>query len=239
MIRQVDLPAELAALARRRINYDEADAPSGQDPGSWHVDESTAWLAREKPGAPEPGGAWDIACTLVRHYEFADARLIRAVYRPDVELMGRDMLLEGRFWGLRFHMGVRVTQVVDVSRDDERIWGWGYQTLEGHLEQGKLIYEVVKSVPTGAVELVLSAYSRPAPISNPLIRTGFGVFGRHMQLRFYAEVGRRLRRQVQSIVRGGPAPTVARTPEGLVRAPSGSAPHPLELFTIDARHSGG
>ncbi len=83
---------------------------------------------------------------LVREYEFSDPRIIRALSRPDDEMLGRDVLLEGRFLALRFLMGVRVTEVVDETRDGERIWAWGYQTLDGHLEQGKLVYEVVKDL---------------------------------------------------------------------------------------------
>lgn len=45
------------------------------------------------------------------------------------------MLLEGRFWILRFYLGVRVIGVIDETRETahgpERVWGWCYQTLQG------------------------------------------------------------------------------------------------------------
>ena len=63
------------------------------------------------------GGLWANACRLVSQYEFADARILRGVYRPDSALLGRNMLLEGRFFGLRFYLGVRVTGVIDEERD--------------------------------------------------------------------------------------------------------------------------
>jgi uncharacterized protein (UPF0548 family) len=95
-------------------------------------------------------GAWEIACLLVRHYEFTDPHILRAMYRYDDELLGRDMLLKGRFFGLRFYLGVRVTRVIDETRGcgagAERVWGWRYQTLQGHLEQGRLNYEVIKNL---------------------------------------------------------------------------------------------
>lgn len=235
---RVDLAAALAGLAQRHVNYDEADAPAPDRPGRWHLDEPRTLIAHEPAGPPVPGGPWDIACGLVRDYEFADPRIIRAVYRADSELLGRDMLLEGRFWGLRFYMGVRVTEVVDTCRGEERVWGLGYQTLEGHLEQGRLVYEVVKHADTGDIELVLRAYSRAAPIPNPAIRLGFKIFGRRTQLRFYREVGRRLRDAVQSAVDGRPTPQPARTAGGLVLAPSGVVPHRFEQLTID-RHQPG
>ena len=73
-------------------------------------------LGTERPGDPEADGCWETACQLVRDYQFAAPEIIRAVYRPSAALLGRDMLLEGRFLGLRFLMGVRVTEVVDTRR---------------------------------------------------------------------------------------------------------------------------
>ena len=63
-----------------------------------------------------PGAAWEIACALVRRYEFTDPRLVRAVYSSAAGLLGRDMLLEGRFLWLRFYLGVRITGVADETR---------------------------------------------------------------------------------------------------------------------------
>jgi uncharacterized protein (UPF0548 family) len=232
---QVDLGAMLARLGERRVNYDESHAPTPERPGNWHVDNSRTVLGKEPPGPPVAGGAWEVACRLVREYEFADPRIIRAVYRDDDELLGRDMLLEGRFLGLRFYMGVRVTEVVDTERDGERLYGWAYETLEGHLEQGKLLYEVVKDAATGTVELRLRAYSRQAPISNPVVRLGFRLFGRRTQLRFYRKVGQRLRDSVRAIQEGGNRPTRAKLGDGLVMAPSGVRVRP-EPTSAAARH---
>jgi uncharacterized protein (UPF0548 family) len=239
LLRHVDLAAALAGLAGRGVNYDEADAPSPGHPANWHVDHPRTFLAQEPAGLPAPGGAWQIACALVRAYEFSDPDIVRAVYRPDDELLGRDMLLEGRFLALRFYLGVRVTEVVDETYGDERVWGWGYQTLDGHLEQGKLVYEVAKNLRSGAVELRIRAYSRRAPIPNPFLRLGFMVFGRRTQLQFYAAVGQRLRDSVEAILHGADPPTPAVTGEGLVVAPSGVRRHPLERLTLRTHHPGG
>ena len=185
---------------------------------------------------PFRGGAWESACLLVRRYEFAEPRILRAVYRGGDELLGRDMLLEGRFFGLRFYLGVRVSQVIDETRDGndgaERVWGWSYQTLEGHLEQGRLTYEVIKNLASGSVAFRVSGYSRRAPIPDPLVRWGFRLFGRNTQQRFYAAIQRRLRDQVQAALRGEPLPEPTAVPGGLVIAPSGATPHRLEKLTV-------
>lgn len=124
----------------------------------------------------------------MRDYEFADPAIVRAVYHPDRPLEGRDMLLEARFWGLRFRFGVRVGGVIDETRAvagrEVRVWGWGYATLQGHLETGEMDYEVWKWIDSGAVEFRIHVVSRPSRIANPVIRLGFRLFGRREQVRF-------------------------------------------------------
>jgi uncharacterized protein (UPF0548 family) len=124
----------------------------------------------------------------MRDYEFADPKLVRAIYRPDSPLEGRDMLLIIRFWGLRFRVGVRMGGVIDDTREIEgdrvRVWGWSYATLQGHLETGQMDYEVWKWLGTGAVEFRIHVVSRAGRIRNPVIRLGFHLFGRRGQVRF-------------------------------------------------------
>jgi uncharacterized protein DUF1990 len=171
---------ELNRLAGLRVNYDPAQAPehgAAGAAGHWHVDSGITVIGREAPGLPEPGGPWETACRLAGQYEFADARTLRGVYRPDGDLLGRNMLLEAWFYGLRFYLGVRVTGILDEERDTgdgpERVWGWSYQTLEGHLEQGRLSYEVIKNLGTGRVMFRVAGYSRPAPSAT---RSSAGAF---------------------------------------------------------------
>ena len=95
-----------------------------------------------------PDGSFEVAKELMRDYEFADPAIVRAIYADDSPFETRDMLLEGRFYGLRFHFGVRVGGLVDdeltVDGRPARRWGWNYRTLQGHLEAGQMDYEVRK-----------------------------------------------------------------------------------------------
>jgi uncharacterized protein (UPF0548 family) len=124
----------------------------------------------------------------LRDYEFADPRIVRAIYLPGGPVEGRDMLLEVRFWGLTFRFGVRVSAVIDQLRRVEgravRVWGWSYATLQGHLETGQMDYEVWKWLDTGAVEFRIHVVSRASRIGNPIVRLGFRLFGRREQVRF-------------------------------------------------------
>ena len=91
----------------------------------WLTDDYCQPLPSEAPGPPVAGGSWEVAQDLMRSYEFADPSIVRAVYHPDRPLEERDMLLELRFHGLRFHVGVRVGGVIDEVRDRERSTGTG------------------------------------------------------------------------------------------------------------------
>jgi len=235
----VDEATALDGLRRRPVNYDPALAPEdGRADGHWHVDSGDMVIGREPPGPPVSGGPWEAGCTLVRQYEFAEPRILRGVYRAGGELEGRDMLLEGRFTVLRFYLGVRVTGIVDETTDSERVWGWSYQTLEGHLEQGRLTYEVIKDTATGRVRFRVRGYSRMAPIPSPVVRLGFRLFGRWTQQRFYLRIQRRMRALVQAAQRGAPLPSPVVRPDGLVLAPSGTVPHSLEHLARSWLHPG-
>ncbi len=100
--------------------------------------------------------------------------------------------------------------------------------LNGHLEQGRLGYEVIKNLGTGLVTFRVVGYSRPAPIRNPVIRLGFALFGRWTQQRFYRNIQARMAGLVATAQRGGPRLAPQTRPDGLVLAPAGVRPHPLE-----------
>jgi uncharacterized protein (UPF0548 family) len=174
------------------IGWEEAVA----DP-TWQVDRRHTELPAEAPGPPQPGGPFEVACGLLQSYEVADPALVRAVYDATAPFDGRDMLLVGRFFGLRFPMGVRVGGVFDGPDEVDDVpvhrFAWYYRTLEGHLERGQMDYEVLKYLEDGRVEFRTEAYSQRGPIRNPIVRAGFALFGRWTQLRFYARASERMR----------------------------------------------
>jgi uncharacterized protein (UPF0548 family) len=202
----------LHALHDKRLNFDldGRDAMAG-DPG-WNVDDYRQPLPPERPGPPEPGGTWERARGLMLDYEFADPRIVRAVYAPDSPLHGRDMLLEARFLGLRFRFGVRVAGVVDETCKADgrpvRVWGWSYRTLQGHLEMGQMDYEVWKWLDSGEVEFRIHVVSRPARIPNPIVRLGFRIFGRRQQVRF----ARRACERMACLLEGRPVEPAGEVP---------------------------
>ena len=200
LVGELDVQAELAALHEVPVNYELDGDPSTDD--GWTFDDYCQRLPREAPGDPVPDGPWEIACRLVRDYEFADPAIIQAVFLPDADLASRDMLLEGRFLFLRFLLGVRVSAVVDETVEEDgqtlRVWGWCYRTLSGHLEAGEMCYRVVKVLETGEVQFRVCRYVRSEAIPNPLVRLGWATFGRLMQIVFVKRSLARMRRLVEA-----------------------------------------
>ncbi|HEY3614103.1 MAG TPA: DUF1990 family protein [Gaiellales bacterium] len=177
---------ELAALRAVDFNFERPARPSAA--GGWRVDDLRQALPAEAPGPPEAHGSFAAARRLLRGYEFADPSIVRAWFDESEPLEGRTMLLEIRFRGLRFRVGVRVREVYERTAEEGgrpvEVWGWSYGTLEGHFEMGQMDWQVWKWLDTGEVEFRIHAYSRRAPVANPIVRLGFRAVGRREQLAF-------------------------------------------------------
>ena len=62
----------------------------------------------------------------------------------------------------------------------------------GHFEMGQMDWQVWKWLDTGEVEFRIHAYSRRAPVANPVVRLGFRAVGRREQLAFLHSTMRRM-----------------------------------------------
>jgi uncharacterized protein (UPF0548 family) len=152
----------------------------------WQADALSQPLPSEPPGDPVAGGPWEVARRLVEDYRMADPAIVRARWDPAVPLLGRTMVLELRAYRvLSVNAPVRVTAVWDEVRDGARAFGYEYATLPGHVEVGRMDYEVVKRVDDGAVEFRLRAHSRRSGDGPWWARVGFRLIGRREQVRFY------------------------------------------------------
>jgi uncharacterized protein (UPF0548 family) len=194
--------ARVAALADRRVNFDDTKAEAYASEPGWHLDDMVEALPHERPGPPAEGGAWRVARGIMDSYQLADPGVVTASYDKDLPLAGRDMLLRIRFAGLRLRVGVRVGDVYEETRNVDgravQVFGWSYSTLEGHFEEGRMHYELWKWQDSGDVEFHLKAISRAARKGPLLARTGFRLFGRSNQLRFYRQVCRRIKRLTEA-----------------------------------------
>ncbi len=185
----------LAALRDRPLNFDP-DGPHPESEG-WRRNAYREALPREPPGAPIQDGSFRIAQTLLRDYKFADPSIVRAYYDHDAPLEGRTMLLELRIGVLHTYGGCRVGPLTDEERTVEGrpvyVWGWPYRTIEGHVEQGEMSWEIWKWLDTGEVEFRVHSYSRLARSKNPFTTVGVWLFGQRQRHRFLTVACRRVR----------------------------------------------
>jgi hypothetical protein len=197
----------LREIAGRPANFDVADLPRATtDP--WHVDDYCRALPAEPAGEPLPDGTFAVAKRLMADYEFADPSMVRAYYDTKAPLLGRNMLLEIRFFAIRVFVGVRVSELWDEVREVDgrpvRVWGWAYQTLEGHLERGQMDYQLWKWLDTGEVEYRIHAVSELLENEgNPFVRIGFRVLGRREQVLFARRCGERMERLLRAQLERG------------------------------------
>lgn len=207
----------LEHLATLPANFDPSQREVFTEENGWHLDAYEADLPRESPGPPARHGPWHIACRLVRNYAFPDPQIVTGIYLPGRPLEERVMLLEARFLFLTFYFGVKIGQVIDETRETEdgpvRVWGYSYQTLEGHFEKGEMTFEVWKFLETGAVQFRIHAYSQPDRIRNPFYRIGFKLFGRTMQKKFAHRALERMQQFVAEEVDTGQPPEQEETPD--------------------------
>jgi uncharacterized protein (UPF0548 family) len=193
--------AERAAAALRGVplNFEPRPLAAYTPDRGWHADALSQRLPGEGPGDPAPGGAWQIARRLMEDYRMADPAIVRATWDPHAPLLGREMLLELRLYRIvRVRVGVRVTRVWDEERvvagGRARVFGFEYATLRGHVEMGRMDYELYKWRDDGAVEFRLHAHSRASEDGPRWVRLGFRLIGRREQVRFYRRCCERIAR---------------------------------------------
>ncbi len=183
--------ARLAEIAALEPTVDVSRRDEYLTEAGWNVDAREIALLDESPGDPESHGAFAVACEVLRAYRFTPRRLIHGVFDPEAPLLERPMLLHARFLWMRFELGVRVSRVLDETRNrdgvTERVWGYSYRTLAGHLERGEITFEVAKRRNTGEVMFRIHSYSQTDHIDNWFYRFGFWLVGRRLQRRFAEE----------------------------------------------------
>jgi len=193
--------ARLASYADAKVNYDFAHQVDYTSASGWRLDDYATDLPSEAPGPPEEHGAFAAAQDVLRRYAFPPPSLITGIFMPDTPLENRVMLLRARFLGFSFWFGVRVSEVTDEAArptpdGPERVWGYGYRTLEGHFERGQIDFTIHKKLTSGAVQFRIHAVSQTGRIRNPFYWLGFKLFGRRLQRRFAHESLARMRQLV-------------------------------------------
>jgi uncharacterized protein (UPF0548 family) len=194
----------LDEVSHRRPNFDAEPGEMTRANG-WTVDGCQALIGREPPGPPLADGPFARARSSVVHYDFSDPRIVVGHFDAEAPLLGRPMLLEMKLFGLRFLGGVRVASVSDEADERRTLFGFRYDTLEGHFEQGSEWFRLTKSHATGEVAFEIEAHWRLGSFPTWWARLGFLVLGGVVRALWRRLAVLRMRRLAHEPARGAVA----------------------------------
>ena len=194
------LRARVDALGTQR-NFDAVEEEMTADRG-WHHYHSESVIARERDG----DDCFARACTALANYQFSDPSIVVAHFDPKAPLLGRRILLEVKVLGLRYLCAALVSRV----REEPRAYGFRYDTLHGHIEQGMEWFLLTKD-EQGDIRFRIEARWRQGELPNWWSRVGFQLLSARYQRRWHLEAHRRLSR----LARGEAAARPRRDRAGL------------------------
>lgn len=177
---RAELAARLAALDGLERNFAVPVEELPTAPG-WRRFEWDTIIAREPPGPPIPAGPYERARAGVEGYRFSDPRIVVGHFDPGVPLERRRMLLEMKAVGLHYLCGVAVGAVRSERDDSCTVFGFRYETLEGHIERGAEWFLLTKEHDSGAIWFRIATAWKPGEFPNWWSRVGFAFVARHYQ----------------------------------------------------------
>jgi uncharacterized protein (UPF0548 family) len=172
-----ELQDYLAELPQRSVNFAVALADMTPENG-WTIDGIEDTIGHEPPGPPVPDGLYERAKKAIVNYEFSDPRIVTGHFDPTLPLEGRNQLLEISVLGVLWFLGgVRVHSVRDEVKEGVSYYGFRYDTLEGHFENGFEWFLLLKNHSTGEVRFKIEAHWRPGQFPTWWAKMGFTVVG--------------------------------------------------------------
>ena len=158
-------------------NFDEPIEDMGLDSG-WNEYFSEAIVGYEPEGRPIEDGPFERCSRAVAQYEFSDPRIVVGHFAAEDELRGRRMLLEMKALRVLRYLGsVMVSAVRDDREVDRTVFGFRYDTLEGHIERGAEWFLLSKDHESGEMRFRIEAVWLPGQFPNWWSRLGFRILG--------------------------------------------------------------
>ena len=183
----------LSELAGRTVNFDVPPEQMTRANG-WTIDGAETTIGIEPPGPPTADGPFTLAKRALINYDFSDPTIVVGHFDPNAPFVGRDMLLEMKVMGFRFLTGVRVHGVRDEVDDGGTMFGFRYDTLEGHIEQGFEWFLLSKVHATGRIDFAIEAHWQLGDFPNLWSKAGFKLIGEHYRSAWRHRAPLRLRR---------------------------------------------
>jgi uncharacterized protein (UPF0548 family) len=174
--------ARLEAARTASPNFAAAEDEMTGERG-WRHYHSEAVIAKEAQG----NDRFTRASVALANYQFSDPAIVLAHFDPAEPLLGRCMVLEIQVLGLRY----LCPAVVNRLRDEPGVFGFRYDTLEGHIERGVEWFLLTKN-GQGEIRFRIEARWREARFPNWWSRIGFIVLSGYYQRKWHREAHRRL-----------------------------------------------
>lgn len=176
------IKARLDRARTARVNFDESEEEMTGERG-WHHYHSEAVIAREAEG----DDYFARARVALANYQFSDPDIVRAHFDPLDPLPRRRMLLEIQVLGLHYLCPAVVTRV----REAPGVFGFRYDTLDGHIERGVEWFLLTKN-ERGEIRFRVEARWKKGQFPNWWSRLGFIILSGYYQRKWHRRAHRRL-----------------------------------------------
>lgn len=203
--RENELLKRLNELKNLTVNFPH-EGPESQEGTNWHRYYSEAVIGHERAGDVQQDGVFLKVWNAISEYRFSDPDIVEGHFNPNDPLEGRSILLEIKVLGLRYLCGVRVRAVKTELFPDKTVYGFRYDTLDGHMETGSEWFLLTKIHQTGEIFFRISASWRPGDFPNWWSRVGFSILGQRYQLAWHRLAYLRLREIAGSAEKLSPLP---------------------------------
>jgi uncharacterized protein (UPF0548 family) len=177
-----ELRERLDRLPTLAKNFEGVEEDMTGDRG-WRHYHSEAVVAIEPEGDIMFGRARQAVATC----QFSNPDIVVAHLDPNVPLLLRRLLLEIRLFGLHYLCPAVVSRV----REESRVYGFRYDTLDGHIEQGVEWFLLTKNAQ-GEIRFRIEARWRRGDFPNWWSHLGFILLAERYQRRWHRDAHRRL-----------------------------------------------
>ena len=169
-----ELAARLATLASAQVNFNGTEEELTGKRGWNHYHSEAIIVAQSDETSVQR------ARVALANYQFSDPGIVVAHFDPQGALLGRRILLEIKVLGLRYLCPALVTNV----RDEPSVYGFRYDTLDGHIERGMEWFLLTRDA-NGAIRFRIEARWQPGDMPNWWSRAGFTVLSGYFQRRWH------------------------------------------------------
>ena len=187
-----EVDAWLARAATLPHNFDVDEQEMTLENG-WSQVESQAVIARERAGPPKEKDAFFKLKEAIMRLGFSDPRIVRGHFNAETPLLGRPVMLELRPPGVRYLCPVRIGAVRSESDDTQTVFGFRFDTLQGHIECGREWFMLSKDHASGEMRFHIKARWREGEFPNWWSALGFEFIGRRYQRAWHHLCHQRLR----------------------------------------------